>query len=142
MENKKEMYDSIIDKVKSLPPEKKMELIKKYVSMGDFSVEYKVVLRLLKDDPILENINTIKSTLSVQGSGNGIKAYTQAQNPETKKEYGNMQEQVEKTVNKETNKDSQKFSSMLEKALHKKNTDYLDKHQTNSISPNIYTPKI
>lgn len=142
MENKKEMYDSIVDKIKSLPPEKKMELIKKYVSMGDFAVEYKVVLRLLKDDPILENINTIKSTLSVQGNGSGIKAYTQAQNPEPKKEYGNIKEQVEKTVNKETHKDSQKFSSMLEKALHNKNTDYLDKHQTHSISPNIYTPKI
>lgn len=141
MENKKEMYDSIVDKIKSLTPEKKMELVKKYASMGEFPVEYKVVLKLLKDDPILENVNNNNPTLLVSSS-NAIKAYTQPQNTELKKEYGNIQEQIEEVINKEIPKDNQKFSKMLEKALHKKSTDYLEKHQTHSISPNIYTPKI
>lgn len=141
MENNKEMYNSIVDKIKSLTPEKKMELVKKYASIGEFSVEYKVVLNLLKDDLILEKVNNNNPSLSVSSS-NAIKAYTQPQNTELKKEYGNIQDQVQETVKKEIQKDNHKFSNMLEKALHKKTNDYLEKQQSPSISPNIYTPKI
>lgn len=141
MEIKKETHNSIIEKIKSLSDERKLELLNRYSSSDSFSLQYKVVLQLLKDDPVLEKVQDIISSPSFFNKEKAINAYTQSNNVSTKKEYNIITDEnmIEKSNIK---KESDKFSNMLEKALKTRNMESPSKNIIRPISTTIYTPKI